>query len=272
MRVSISSTALVVGALLMGLAPVPAWAQENTVARPASAVSTSATATVHVRPDLAVFTARLDEVGLTPGEAMQRLAARTDIVRRALESVGIARDSILTGSRSAWWKGRIEILAVNSCRPRTQIGNNGRTCDPVSDTTYRAHEVLEVHVHDLDMVGAAIDSIASRGISEIGNVTFIAQDGSDAQEAALRDAAASARRQAVAIATASGATLGRIINLSSDASTRARESGLFGASITTTGSVTTTMRDTQIVRPWIAVTMTVHGRWELNESETVRPE
>ena len=229
-------------------------------APPAGYVSSSASATVHVRPDLAIFTFQVDELGLSPAEASRRVAARTDSIRRALGTLGVPRDSMISARHAATWKGRIEPIVATGCRPRTERGPDGRNCDPFSDTTYTARDVIEVRMHALDRLGAALDTLAGRRITTTSNVSFRASDIAAAQDAALREATESARRQASAMASAAGATLGRIIVLSSDPGSRNSD---FGSAVPTAGRET--IRNTDIVRPSIAVTMSVNGRWEVRE-------
>ncbi len=227
-------------------------------------VSTTASATRYQRPDLATFTVQVPEEGLSSREAGQRLAARVDSVRRALTTLGIPRDSIVSARRSDWWRGRMEVVANSGCRPRRERGPDGRTCDPFTDSTFRAIDVLEVRIRDLDVLGAALDTVMGRGLTEISNVGFIATNTTASEEGALRDATEKARRHAVAIAEAAGSRLGRIVALSNQTAPAGRE--LFATGATTTSAEPSTrqsVRGTSIVRPWIAISMTVHARWEL---------
>jgi len=248
--------------LVLSTGPLHAQASSAAMApaQTAGFVSSSASATVHVRPDLAIFTFQVDELGLSPAEASRRLAARTDSIRRAFGTLGVPRDSMISARHAATWKGRIEPIVATGCRPRTERGPDGRNCDPFSDTTYAGRDVIEVRMHDLDRLGAALDTLAGRRITTVGNVSFRATDIAGVQDAALREATETARRQASAMASAAGATLGRIIALTSDVGSR---SGDFGSGVTSAGRET--MRNTEIVLPSIAVTMSVNGRWEVRE-------
>lgn len=246
--------------LLLALAAPLALPGQGTPPATPAVVSTAASATHYVRPDLATFTVQVTEDGLSAREAGQRIAARVDSIRRALATLRIPRDSIISARRSDSWRGRIEVIATSGCRPRRERGPDGRTCDPFADSTFRARDVLEVRVHDLEVLGAAIDTLTARGLTEIGTVRYAARSTIEAEEGALREATERARRHAEAIARAGGARLGRVLGLSTQGPERRDP---FGVAATADLGTRETIPSTTIVRPWIAVTMSVQGRWEL---------
>ena len=92
----------------------------------------------------------------------------------------------------------------------------------MQDTTYRAHDAIEVRIQDLSRVGAVLDTALGRRITDISEVRFPASDVSAAQVEALREATVRARRQAEAIGTAGGLELGRVLWLSSQADDASR--------------------------------------------------
>jgi uncharacterized protein YggE len=135
----------------------------------------------------------------------------------------------------------------------------------VNDTTYRAHDAIEVHVHDLNRVGAVLDTAMAHEITGISGVQFEATDVTAAYEAALEEATAMARRQAEAVARASGSRVGRILSLSTYQENRGPylSSGL--ATVTMDSAGDTRGAGTQFVQPSIPVTAAVYARWELVE-------
>ena len=46
----------------------------------------------------------------------------------------------------------------------------------VRDTTYRANDAIEVRIRDLSRVGAALDTIMGRGMTDISPIQFTATD------------------------------------------------------------------------------------------------
>jgi len=214
-----------------------------------------------VEPDLATVTLQFTADGTTPGQAGSRLAARADALRRALGTLGLSRDSLVNRSRWYWWTGRIEIVVgPERCVPKCDVLHT-----VVRDTTYRAHDGIELRIRDLSKVGAVLDTAMGRSITEISDVHFSATDVSATQEEALREATVRARRQAEAIAAASGCQLGRVLSLSTqsdyaeryrfDDYVRIEGAGATGA----VGEASPTV----VVRPSVPVSVTVYGRWEL---------
>lgn len=227
-------------------------------------VRTGATAERSVRPDLATVTFSFTAVGPTPLAAGQALSARADSIRRALQALGIPHDSLITGSRWYWWRGRIEMMLG----PLQYIPARGapatRPSIPVQDTTYRAYDAIEVRLHDLRKVGPAIDTALAHGVTDVSGIRFAATNIGAAQEAALEEATRRARRQAQAIAEAGGSHLGRILSLGTEPDRGYGGypfSGLDGVVITANGS--TGGSGTQVIEPQIPVRVTVYGRWEL---------
>ncbi|PYO75852.1 MAG: hypothetical protein DMD67_10310, partial [Gemmatimonadetes bacterium] len=147
--------------------------------------------------------------------------------------------------------------------PRSKPGSDPRFNYPVQDTTYRAHDAVEVRIRDLSKIGAVLDTALGRGITDISNVRFAATEVAAAQDQALRAAAVRARAQAVAIATASGLQLGRVLSLSTQAdyADRFDEFTLSGA--VATGTEGREGVATVVVQPSVPVSVTVYGRWEL---------
>jgi uncharacterized protein YggE len=222
-----------------------------------SEVRTVGTAQRSVRPDLAVVTLEFSAVGASPREAGQRVASRADSLRKALYDIGIPRDSLVTGSRWQWWGGRLEVLPGATRHIPPPPGTSGPTLMQ-QDTAYRAHEVVEVRVRDLSKVGAVIDVALGLRITQISGIRFSAGKTDAAQEEALREASVNARKQALTIAEASGAKLGRIISLSTQPGYDEHRNGV---EVMLRGSEAGSR--TKIVEPLIPVTVSVQGRWEL---------
>jgi len=227
-------------------------------------VRTAATVQRNVQPNLATVTLQFSADGSSPKEAGRHLASRVDSLRQALATLGIPRDSIVNRNQWYWWRGRIEtVVGPVRYAPRSKPGSDPRFNYPVQDTTYRAHDAVEVRIRDLSKIGAVLDTALGRGITDISNVRFAATEVAAAQDQALRAAAVRARAQAVAIATASGLQLGRVLSLSTQAdyADRFDEFTLSGA--VATGTEGQEGVATVVVQPSVPVSVTVYGRWEL---------
>lgn len=124
------------------------------------------------------------------------MAARADSLRRAFGTLGISRDSLVSRSGWAWWQGRIS-TRIGPVRyvPRPTPGPDGLFREAVQDTTYVAHDAIEVRIHDLDKVGAVLDTALGRRITDIPPVRFAAGDESAARVDALREATGRAPRK-----------------------------------------------------------------------------
>jgi uncharacterized protein YggE len=251
--------------LAMSLLPLPALtgvalAQSDSSRVLVPTVQTAATAQRNVRPDVAILTLSFSALGRTPAAAGEALASRADGIRRALQGLGIPRDSLLSGSRWYWWRGRVELVVETHSVGKGSDGHGIRETVVVHDTSYRATDAIEVHVHDLKRVGAAIDSALAHGITDISPIRFVATDVTAAREDALREATASVRRQAVAIAEASGGRLGRTLSLTSD---REDEAPYARFGLETAGLSASAQPGTEVIAPSVTVSVTVHGKWEL---------
>ena len=224
-------------------------------------VRTAATVQRSVQPDLATVTLQFTAEGATPAQAGSRLASRADSLRRALATLGIPRDSLVNRSRWYWWSGRIETIpGPVKIAPRSTPGADPRFNYPMRDTTYRAHDAIEVRIRDLSKVGAVLDAVMSRGVTDISPVQFTATKVTVTQLEVLREATVRARGQAQAMAEASGMRLGALLSLSTQPDDRYEYSSLQlrGMATVDGGEV-----GTIVVQPAISVSVTVYGRWAL---------
>ena len=238
-------------ALAFALCAPPASAQ---TAADTSEIRAAGTAERSVRPDVASLTLRFSVTDSTPGAAGRRLAARADTVRQRLVSLGVPRDSLLTGSRWGWWNRRVEEIVRNECVPTP----DRRTCVNVQDTTYRVHEQIVVRIPDMDLVGQVVDAALDLRIVEVSDVSFFATDTRAAALEATREATIRAREQAEVMADAMGLTLGALISLGTDRDYASDPLSSF--QIYTTGA-----SGTQVTAPSLKVSVTVYGRWRLAE-------
>src|SRR6266550_3048863 len=198
---------LVAGVLAVSGTAAPAQTRPDRPETPE--VRTAATVQRSVQPELATVTLQFTGEGATPAQAGSRLASRADSLRRALATLGIPRDSLVNRSRWYWWRERIEVIAGPvKFAPRSTPGAYPRFNYPVQDTTYRAHDAIEVRTHDVSRVGAVLDTALGRGITDISEVRFTASDVSAPQVEALREATVRARKQAEAIAAAGACSSG----------------------------------------------------------------
>jgi uncharacterized protein len=223
-------------------------------------VRTSGTAERTVDPDLATVSVQFSATGATPAEAGGHLAARADSLRRALATLGIPGDSLVNRGRWYWWGNRVEIIQHTKCVPRTAPRPGDPWCDQVPDTSYRANDRVEIRIHDLKRVGAVMDTLLGRGLTDISEIQFSAGDITAARDQAVRVATIQARAQAEAVAAASGMQLGRVLLLTTQPDYPDRSAIFMDGSSLRGASATA---GTVVMRPSIPVSVTVYGRWEL---------
>lgn len=228
-------------------------------------IHATGSAEIGVRPDLAILTLSFSATGISAPEGGRAVAARADSIRRSLMALGIPRDSLVSASRWSWWRGRVEI----SVGPPRQVSGPR---DPVTgaiptwqvrDTMYRVHETIEARISEIELTGAVIDTALAYGITEISNVRFVKLDVTDAQVTALGEATRRARRQAAAVAEASGGRLGRVLLLSTPQNLRPHQTNWI--TVSALRSVEAPQEATHIVAPLVRVRVTVVGRWEFIE-------
>ncbi|MHB8840026.1 MAG: SIMPL domain-containing protein [Gemmatimonadaceae bacterium] len=239
-------------------------------------VRTGFTARRSIRASQASLTVQFTADGPTPAKAQARLALRADSVRRALEALGIPRDSMVTSSSWSWWPERIQVTTRQRIQqlPATRAqavldtvwyeGGGGFSVIPRLDSSFRAREILQIRLGDPRSAGPAIDALVALRLTEISRVQFRASDAEvdRTRVELLKEATIRATEQAAAIAQAGGLRLGRVVylgTLSPEAS--AYRSSLFD--LTTTGSGYDPSAGTEVIAPTVTVTMTVYGHWKL---------
>lgn len=228
------------------IAALPLSAQG--VGQPAGNVRASAQASVSVQPDLALVTINFSAAGRSPSAAGKAAAARAAAIRKAIEAIGIPRDSMPTRGTSAWW------WAVGN-RSEMQIRNNNR------DTSYVTNDQFTVRVHDFDRIGRIIDTALAEGAQTISNVEFRATNTSAATVEAVKKATVLARGYATAIADASGLRLGRALDISTDI--QPYYTGMADRLDVSSSMKAAMGAPTQVVAPELKVTVNVMGQWEM---------
>lgn len=215
-------------------------------AQPPGEVRASGVATISIEPDLAVVTIQYSASGKTPAAAGKAAAERADIIRRAIEAIGIPRDSMPTRGRVGYWGGG---------RSQMEFRREMR------DTVYVTNDAFSVRIRNFDLIGRVIDTALAKGAQTISNVDFQATNDSAARLRAIREATIQAKANAAAIAEASGLTVGRPLELSTEVQPYmvARQEAAFDMAMAKSAV------GTQVVAPELKITMTVHGRWELQQ-------
>jgi hypothetical protein len=182
---------LVVLALVLGATPLAA---QPTAEAPHVVVTGSAE--VAVAPDRAVLLLAVESRASTAAAAGADNARRSQVVRAVLERHAGAGRVLSTGY---------------SVQPNVRMDDGRQWHDG-----YTASNLLRLETRQLDAVGGLIDAALAAGADRIHSVQFSASDPSAARRSALAQAIAGARRDAEAMAAAAGATLGPLVEMSTE--------------------------------------------------------
>jgi uncharacterized protein YggE len=229
-----------------------------------------------MRPGIVVLLA----VGLCPALAMGQGAQPAVVVVAGASSVHLPSDhatlniSIVTRARTAaaaaGENGRKQRAVLDALGAMGYGPGQARAIDfavtPVRDddhpnrtpSAYDADISVAVAVADLSKLGATIDAALAAGGSDVRNIEFISDSARAGRERALGAAYESARLQAETLAKASGARLGRLIEISMfpPASGDGGVARFYQSGVVESASIVLTPRDVEISE-------TVYVRWEL---------
>jgi uncharacterized protein YggE len=196
-RRSRSSRALVLAAALGAGAPaVPAVAQTPSVPVPPPAITVVARGEVQVAPDRARVQVGLETKARTANAAAAENSRKQAAIIKAIQALGIPANQIRTVNYSVQPEQRWD--------PKEQ-----RT---ILDG-YRVSNIVSVETDKLDQAGPIIDAGLSNGANRIAGLEFLVKDRAKAEDAALADAVASARRQADVAAKAAGGVVAELLEL-----------------------------------------------------------
>jgi uncharacterized protein YggE len=148
--------------------------------------------TVTSQPDQAVINLGVQTQASDASDALRENSTRMQAVIQALHALGIAPADIST-------------YAVN-LYPNYDPNGSGTN-------GFVAENDIAVTVHDLSLVGRAIDAAVGAGANLTSGVSFTLSDGNRGVGDALRRAVADAHAKAEALAAAAGARLGDVVSI-----------------------------------------------------------
>ncbi len=149
-------------------------------------------------PDMATETFTISTNADSAARATADNNERYNRLLNALESLGIAHSDIRTTSYN-----------VNYTPPPTPQA--GVPLPPFRERSgYFVYRGITVTLHQLPLVGKAIDAAIGAGVTDIGGVAYGVSDRKGQQQRALRAAVTDARSQAEAMAAAAGVHITRI--------------------------------------------------------------
>jgi uncharacterized protein YggE len=163
---------------------------------PPPAITVVARGEVQVAPDRARVQVGLETKARTANAAAAENNRKQAAIIKALQALGIPAAQIRT---------------INfSVQPEQRW-------DPKEQRTildgYRVSNIVSVETDKLDQAGPIIDAGLSNGANRIAGLEFLVKDRAKAEDAALADAVASARRQADVAAKAAGGVVAELLEL-----------------------------------------------------------
>ena len=155
------------------------------------AILTSGSATVSVKPDLAVIGAGVSSRDSTASAAQSDLNSKAGKLIARIKALGVADGDLNT---TGYWIG-----------PVYSPGN--------TITGFQATEQLQLKWHNVDSVGRALDAIVQEGGADNIYVSFTLNDTKSAQAEARSLAIADAKAKASAMASAAGVKVGQVLQI-----------------------------------------------------------
>lgn len=183
---------LALGLLALGAAQ-PALADDD------RRIAITGRAEVTAVPDRADVTLGVDAEGKTAAAAMAENARRMSAVFEALTAAGVAREKIGTTGLS---------LQPVYDYPHQQ-GRNG----PPRLVGFRASNMVQVRVSEMDSVGKVLDATVEAGANTIHGISFSVSEADRLLDTARAEAVADARRKAEIYAKAAGVRLGKVLRI-----------------------------------------------------------
>jgi uncharacterized protein YggE len=155
-------------------------------------VTVSGTATIRSAPDEAVVSLGVQTQAPTAQEALQQNANKMSDVMKALLGAGLGQSDIATSSLDLY----------------PNYDSNGTVV-----VSYSAQNQVNVTIHDMNKVGAIIDTAVGAGANLSSGITFQLSDQNQGVEKALQAAVENARGKAETLAAAGGASLGSVVSI-----------------------------------------------------------
>jgi uncharacterized protein len=194
--------AALVAVVAFGSRPQQAHAQQ--VGEPGQVaertVAVSGVGQVSARPDTAQIRIGVETEAETAAEAMAENSERMQAVISATLAAGVGEDDIRTQS--------IQLHPIyDQQRPGTGTPAAPRI------VAYRARNIVQVTVRELDDLGGLLDDVVEAGGTTIEDIRFHVADMEDALNEAREAAMANARQKAELLTTAAGAEVGEVLTI-----------------------------------------------------------
>jgi uncharacterized protein YggE len=187
----------VVAAALIAMLPLSAsYAGDKDMER---TITVSATGTAEAEPDQARITSGVATEAPTARDALTANSEAMNKVIAALKTKGIDAKDIQTASFNV--------------EPVMDYSKDGQ---PPTLRGYRVSNQVVVIVRDLGNLGTVLDDLVSAGANQIQGLAFEVSKAETLKDDARKDAIANALRRAKLLATAAGAEVGQVLQISEE--------------------------------------------------------
>lgn len=181
---------------LTGIGTVPSRAEDKAMER---TITVSATGTAEAEPDQARITSGVMTEAPTAREALTGNTEAMNKVISELKSKGIDAKDIQTASFNV--------------EPVMDYSKDGQ---PPRLRGYRVSNQVVVLVRDLDKLGSVLDDLVTAGANQVQGLAFEVSKAETLKDEARKNAIANALRRAKLLASAAGAEVGQVLQISEE--------------------------------------------------------
>jgi uncharacterized protein YggE len=181
---------------LTGIGTVPSRAEDKAMER---TITVSATGTAEAEPDQARITSGVMTEAPTAREALTGNTEAMNKVISELKSKGIDAKDIQTASFNV--------------EPVMDYSKDGQ---PPKLRGYRVSNQVIVLVRDLDKLGSVLDDLVTAGANQVQGLAFEVSKAETLKDEARKNAIANALRRAKLLASAAGAEVGQVLQISEE--------------------------------------------------------
>jgi len=181
------------------LVSAPAFAQSSNAEFAATTVDLAAVGDVKITPDRASLNLGVNVEAPTAAQAMRQNAAQMAAIIASLKAQGVPDRSIRTEGLNL----QTNYAYVNNQPPRL--------------TGYRATNMVQVTLDEIDKVGGLLDAAVAAGANQVNSIAFSLKNPAAAEDQARAEAIKALRAKAETYAQATGLKVARLVRMSEDA-------------------------------------------------------
>ncbi len=159
-------------------------------------IAVNGTGIMKVKPDTAYITVGVETKNTVAKEAQRENAGIMDMITKELKSLGIKEDDIKTVAYNLYPMERYDDKTKKSYIYE-----------------YRANNMVEVTIRDIESTGSVIDGVSSVGSNKISSIRFGVEDTEEYYNQALNLAVKNASKKAGALASGLGVTIKGALNV-----------------------------------------------------------